>query len=248
MGARNRARAGPRGGSGARRAADSADRAYAAIRQWVVEFKLKPDERINELQFAQSLALSRTPVREALTRLASEGFLVFAPNRGFFCRSLDIADLIAVYEMRSIVERGGFELACRRASNAGIAALARFWADALRGYRRGDPDEMLSLDERFHLQLAELSGNQEIVRQVTAVNARIRFARRIVVAHGPRHARMIGEHTRLVAALRARNAARGMRILASHISLSVEDAQSVLKEVLFRLYVADAPQAGRRAA
>jgi DNA-binding GntR family transcriptional regulator len=248
MVAKGKTRPTGRPGNGVRRAADSADRAYAAIRQWIIEFKLKPEERINELQFAQALALSRTPVREALNRLASEGFLVFSPNRGFFCRSLDIADLVAVYELRSILERGGFELACRRASNAGIAALARFWADALRRYARGDPDEMLGLDEAFHRQLAELSGNHEIVRQVTAIDARIRFVRRIGIEHGPRHARMIGEHTRLVAALKARNAPRGMRILVQHISLSVEEAQKVLKEVLFRLYVSEPTPARRRAA
>ncbi len=229
-----------------RRAADSADRAYTAIRQWIIEFKLKPEERVNELKLAEALALSRTPVREALNRLASEGFLVFAPNRGFFCRSLDIADLIAVYELRSILERGSFELACQRASNAAITAFARSWADALVRYRRGDPDDRLRLDESFHRQLAELSGNDEIVRRIMAIHARIRFVRRI--GNEPPQPRRLAEHTRIVAALKARNAALGTRILAEHILLSVEDAQHVLKEALFRLYVSEAAPLGRRAA
>ncbi len=229
-----------------RRAADSAGRAYAAIRQWIIEFKLKPEQRVNELKLAEALSLSRTPVREALNRLASEGFLVFTPNRGFFCRSLDIADLIAVYEVRSILERGSFELACQRAPNAGIAALARSWAEALIRFRRGDPDELLSLDEAFHRQLAELSGNSEIVRRITAIHARIRFVRRI--SHDPPEPRRIAEHSRIVAALKARNAELGTRILAQHIALSVEDARLVLKEALFRLYVTAPAPLGRRAA
>ncbi len=229
-----------------RRAADSAGRAYAAIRQWIIEFKLKPQQRVNELKLAEALSLSRTPVREALNRLASEGFLVFTPNRGFFCRSLDIADLVAVYEVRSILERGSFELACQRASNAGIAALARFWGEALIRFRRGDPDELLSLDEAFHHQLAELSGNSEIVRRITAIHARIRFVRRI--SHDPPEPRRIAEHSRIVAALKARNAELGARILAQHIALSVEDARLVLKEALFRLYVTEPAPLGRRAA
>ena len=230
---------------GRRRAADSADRAYRAIRQWIIEFKLRPEERLNELHLARTLALSRTPVREALNRLASEGFLVFAPNRGFFCRSLDITDLIGVYETRSILERGAFELACKRASDAGIAALTRFWAGAQRHYRRRDPDEMLNLDEAFHRQLAELCGNRELVRQLAAIDARIRFVRRITIEHVPIQARLIEDHGGLVAALGARNASRGARILARHISLSVEDARALLKEVLFRLYV-DVPAPASR--
>ncbi|HUA78366.1 MAG TPA: GntR family transcriptional regulator [Acetobacteraceae bacterium] len=222
---------------GIHRAADSADRAYGAIRQWIIEFKLRPEERINELHLAQRLALSRTPVREALNRLASEGFVVFVPNRGFYCRSLDISDLIGVYEARAILERGAFALACKRASDAGIEAFARFWAGAQRNFRRRDPDEMLSLDEAFHRQLAELSGNQEIVRQLAAIDAKIRFVRRITLEHGPTQARLVEDHGALVAALEARNGVRGERVLAQHIFLSVEEARALLKEVLFRLYV-----------
>ena len=171
MGAKRKTRPAARPGTRPRRAADSADRAYRAIRQWIIEFKLRPEERLNELHLAKKLGLSRTPVREALNRLASEGFLVFVPNRGFFCRSLDIADLVGVFEMRSVLERGAFELACKRAPEAGIAALERFWTGAQRNYRRRDTDEMLSLDEAFHRQLAELSGNREIVRGLAAIDA-----------------------------------------------------------------------------
>ncbi len=238
MGAKRKTQSPARSGGGPRRAADSADRAYRAIRQWIIEFKLKPEERINELHLAAKLALSRTPVREALNRLASEGFLVFAPNRGFFCRSLDVTDLVGVYEMRLILERGAFELACKRASDAAIAAFARFWAGAQRRWRRRDPDELLNLDEAFHRQLVELSANREIARQLAAVDARIRFVRRISIERAEMQARMAEEHGALVAALADRNAARGGRILAQHIALSAEGARNVLKEVLFRLYVA----------
>ncbi|WP_245491999.1 GntR family transcriptional regulator, partial [Mesorhizobium sp. M7A.F.Ca.AU.001.01.1.1] len=58
-----------------RRAADSSERAYNTIRKLLVEFKLKPGERINEVQLSRGLGLSRTPIREALNRLASEGFV-----------------------------------------------------------------------------------------------------------------------------------------------------------------------------
>jgi len=214
--------------AGTRRPADSAGRAYSAIRGLVVEFRLKPDARINEFQLARELGLSRTPVREALNRLASEGFLTLSPNRGFFFRSL--------YETRAVLERGAFELACQRASPAQMDDLDTFWTRALRVYRRREVDQMLELDEEFHLRLARMAGNEELLRQLAGINARIRFARRIVIERGPLHAKMIDEHTQLIAALRARQAAKGRRILSAHISLSIEDARTAMKEVLFNLY------------
>ena len=78
----------PGGESETRRSADSSERAYHTIRKLLVEFRLKPEERINEVQLSRSLGLSRTPVREALNRLASEGFVtlttppVAAPTHG----------------------------------------------------------------------------------------------------------------------------------------------------------------------
>jgi DNA-binding GntR family transcriptional regulator len=219
-----------------RRPADSVLRAYAAIRAQVVDFRMKPGERVNEFQLARQLGLSRTPVREALNRLASEGFLVLTPNRGFFFRPLDIEALVQFYEVRSVLERGAFLLACERASEDGIVALIDYWTEAKRIYLRDDPDEKLDLDEGFHQRLASLSGNPEFARQLAAINARIRFARRTEIARGPRHAIMVDDHGTLITALERREAAVGSAILASHISLSIEDARAVLRDVLGAQY------------
>jgi DNA-binding GntR family transcriptional regulator len=226
-----------------RRPADSVLRAYAAIRAQVVDFRLRPGERVNEFQLARHLGLSRTPVREALNRLASEGFLELTPNRGFFFRPLDIEALVHFYEVRSVLERGSFMLACERATEAGIEDVANFWTEAKLAYRRDDPDEKLDLDEGFHLRLATLSGNPEFGRQLAAINARIRFARRTEIARGPRHAIMVDDHGKLVTALGRRQAAVGSAILAEHIALSIEDARAVLQDVLGGQY-ADGSTAG----
>lgn len=233
-----------------RRAADSAERAYRAIRQQLVEFRMRPAERINEVHLAQMLELSRTPVREALNRLASEGFVVFTPNRGFRFRGLDIDDLVDLFELRSIVETGAFALACERADEAGVLRLQDFWRQARIRYADNDADEILELDEAFHVQIAELSGNPEIVRQLQALNARIRFIRRVQIETGPQHADLVGDHSRLVDALAARDQARGLEVLRGHISLTFAEARAALNEALVRVEAPEAPaaQPRRRAA
>lgn len=230
-----------------RRAADSAERAYKAIRKQLVEFKMRPAERINEVHLAQMLDLSRTPVREALNRLASEGFVVFTPNRGFCFRGVDIDDLLDLFEMRSIIETGAFALACERADEAGIARLQAFWADARIRYENKDPDEILELDESFHVHLAELANNPEIVRQLIGVNARIRFVRRVQIENGPQHWSLVEDHSRIVQAIVDRDRERGIEILRSHISLTFAEARSVLKEALLKIFLPEqtTPRRGR---
>ncbi|MBS0560973.1 MAG: GntR family transcriptional regulator [Proteobacteria bacterium] len=224
------------GRTGLRRPADSVLRAYAAIRALVVEFRLKPGERVNEFQLARQLGLSRTPVREALNRLASEGFLDLTPNRGFFFRPLDIAALVHFYELRGVLERGAFVLACQRASDEAIEELATYWDKVLAQYGKAEPDWRLDVDEEFHRRLAGLSGNPEFVRQIEAIDARIRFARRTEIAHSPRVVHMLPDHARIIALLRARAADAGGALLVEHISLSVEEAGMVLAEALVGLH------------
>lgn len=229
-----------------RRAADSAERAYKAIRQQLVEFKMRPAERINEVHLAEMLELSRTPVREALNRLASEGFLVFTPNRGFCFRGLDIDDLLDLFEMRSIIETGAFALACERADETGIAKLQAFWADAHPRYDRRDPDEILELDEAFHVHLAELANNPEIVHQLTGMNARIRFVRRAQIENAPQHWSLVDDHARILQALVDRDRQRGVDILRQHISLTFAEARAALKEALLKSYLPDEDTPPRR--
>ena len=238
------ARAIPAGPDLQRRRADSAARAYAIIRRMVVDFRLRPNERLNEVQMARDLTLSRTPVREALQRLATEGFLSFVPNRGYFFRSPNITELVQIYEARAVLEKGAFGLACERLKPADLRALEQFWAHAVIEYRQRDPDRILELDETFHLKLAALSGNQELVRQLDGINARIRFVRRVQIERGPRHESMVGAHDELLEAARARDTARGQAILSSHIWMSIDDAADVLKEAVFKAFVgSDTPSA-----
>ena len=229
-----------------KRLADSANRAYRQIRKQLIEFKLKPDERINEVHFAKTLELSRTPIREALNRLATEGFVVFKPNRGFYFRSLDISDLLDLYEMRVIVETGGFAILCSRASDEGLARLQAYWDHAKARYAFGDGDEILDLDEGFHVLMAELSGNPEIVRQLEALNARTRFIRRVQIEHSSHD--LLDSHNRIVDAAMRRSADEGVALLQSHISMTVADAQAALKEALLKLFVTEKRPASRERA
>ncbi|MBB3966791.1 GntR family transcriptional regulator [Rhizobium metallidurans] len=219
-----------------RRAADSSERAYNAIRKLLIEFQLKPEERINEMRLAKSLAISRTPIREALNRLASEGFVSLTPNRGFFVRSLSTEGLIDLYELRSIIECAAFRLMCERASDEHIGRLQSYWGKIVDGYIDQPADDILAEDEGFHLLIAELSGNPELVNQLQAINARIRFIRRIQIEHRSHDNSLISTHSAIVEAAVARAADEGVELLRQHIELTVSATQQALKDALLRVY------------
>lgn len=231
-----------------RRLADSSERAYNAIRKQLVEFTLKPDERINEVQLARSLGVSRTPIREALNRLASEGFVSLTPNRGFFVRSLSTEGMIDLYEMRSVIECAAFRFMCARATDGQIDRLRAYWDAIVDEYQEHAPDVILAEDEGFHLLIAELSGNPELVHHLNAINARIRFIRRIQIEHT--HAKMqIDSHSAIVEAAVRRDSDKGVQLLRDHIEMTVSATQQALKDVLLKAFTANADsiRTGRRA-
>jgi DNA-binding GntR family transcriptional regulator len=86
------------------------EQVYDKLKQMSVGYDFKPGERLNEGVLASALGVSRTPLREALTRLTTEGLLRFSPGKGFFCRDLDAQEVFSLYEMRRIVETEALRL------------------------------------------------------------------------------------------------------------------------------------------
>jgi DNA-binding GntR family transcriptional regulator len=230
----------------ARRTADSSERAYNTIRKLLVEFGLRPGERINEVQLSRSLGVSRTPIREALNRLTSEGFVSLTPNRGFFVRNLSTEGLLDLYELRSIIECAAFKLMCERAEDSDIERLRAYWEAIVDGYRDQPPDVILGEDEGFHLLIAELSGNPEIVAQLATINARIRFIRRIQIEHPSHDKAQVSAHSGIVKAAVRRDAEAGMQLLREHIEMTVSATQQALKDALLKVFTPDTGAVSKR--
>ncbi|MBK3745957.1 GntR family transcriptional regulator [Paraburkholderia aspalathi] len=222
--------------SDTRRSADSSEKAYQTIRKLLVEFKLKPEERLNEVQLSRLLGVSRTPIREALNRLTSEGFVTAVPNRGFFVRSLNIEGLIGLYELRSIIECAAFRLMCQRASDEQLAKLETYWDAIVDDYSDQPPDAILAADEGFHLLIVELSGNSELVNQLESINARIRFIRRIQIEHRSHDQTLIATHSAIVDAAAKRDIEHGVKLLQNHIEMTVSATREALKDALLKVF------------
>lgn len=219
------------------RAADSVDKVYEEIKTMAVEYRFKPGERVNEVELAAKLGVSRTPVREALNRLARDSFMSFVPNKGFYARDITPEGVRELYELRAAIERAAFRLACQRGSDEEIAAMAASWQNGsnIRALKTNWA-KLAEADEVFHLGIVKLSGNQRMLSALEAINSLIRFFRRIDVENQRRRLRSFDDHAAILDRLKQRDADKGGELIERHITLSSEHAVEVSKEGLARIF------------
>jgi DNA-binding GntR family transcriptional regulator len=125
-------------------ASSLADQAYVAIRDLVVSLDLAPGALIDERHLIESLGIGRTPVREALRRLAQEQLVEVFPRRGMFVTGVDVRDLARISEVRAVLEPEAARLAAERATDEERDELAGLGDQIKRGA------DLMGLDERIH--------------------------------------------------------------------------------------------------
>jgi DNA-binding GntR family transcriptional regulator len=125
-------------------ASSLADRAYVAIRDLIVSLELPPGALIDERQLVENLGIGRTPVREALRRLAQEQLVEVFPRRGMFVTGVDVRDLARISEVRAVLEPEAARLAAERATDDERDDLAAL-GDEIKG-----GTDLMGLDERIH--------------------------------------------------------------------------------------------------
>lgn len=213
---------------------------YEKLKVMSVRYEFKPGERLNEGVLAKALGVSRTPLREALTRLFAEGLLLFVPGKGFFCRRLDVNEVFSLYEMRTVLEVGALHISIERAKGEDIDALLAFLDTT--GPEPGDRtvDELVDLDETFHERLMTMSGNAEMLRVLQNINARIRFVRWIDMERCDRRVSQ-NDHREILLGLKARDINVCAPILIRHISRRLDQISSALKEGYAQIYMSAVP-------
>jgi len=139
--------------------ASLADRAYVAIRSLIVSLELAPGDPIREPELTAKLGIGRTPIREALRRLALERLVEVYPRRGMFVTTVDVRDLARLCEVRAVLEPEAARLAAERATKPDLEGLTALIEELL-DPRRRDDRALIDLDERIHRTIYRTSHNQ----------------------------------------------------------------------------------------
>ena len=214
-------------------------RVYERIKAMVTTFRLRPAERVNEVELARQLGVSRTPVREALNRIAANGFLSAMANKGYTVRPLDAKQIFDLYEYRSALELAIVKHVGQRASKEDLQLLAAFTEES-RDMPETDEQaiHLLALDEEFHERLAALSGNSEFLRAIQSINERIRFVRWMDLKS--RRSLVRNDHPDIVRYLQAGDIARVEDIVTQHMAHSYEELVELTRASFAEIYTSNA--------
>jgi DNA-binding GntR family transcriptional regulator len=207
--------------SGHIRADSVVDLAYQRIRSMVIEGEIPPGSRLGQVELAEQLGVSRTPVREALRRLTGEGLAEFVPNRGFRAASPSIDDVLRRLEVRSLVEPGIARLAAARRTDADLERLQEtIEREAAAETRIAAHDA----SRDFHITLAHAAGNRDLVSVLEAMWI-VEIGRRLLAARATSadwRESDVAEHRAIAAAVAERDGERAARLMVEHIGEALQ--------------------------
>ncbi|MBM3373493.1 MAG: GntR family transcriptional regulator [Betaproteobacteria bacterium] len=211
-----------------------ADQAYARIKQRIFDFELMPGDRLSESELAEAMAVSRTPLRQALQRLQHEGFVEAIPKVGWLVPPLSFDKFDELYDFRVLIECFAVRELCADATERpGLAALAAVW-HVKEAQRLTDPLEVGLLDEAFHLAIVESTGNREMLRTYREITERMRIIRRLDFTVSDRVAATCAEHGKILTAIQRRRADEAQRLLSAHIEHSKLEVRKITLDTLYQ--------------
>jgi DNA-binding GntR family transcriptional regulator len=202
-------------------AASYADRAYYAIRELIVTLELPPGAVVREPELTERLGIGRTPVREALRRLAQERLIEVFPRRGMFVTKVDVRDLARLCEVRSALEPEAARLAAERATQADLVELQELLTE-LDGPKRRDPRAHIDLDERIHRAIYHASHNPFLVETLEEYYAHALRIWMVALTRTDIGA-AVGGHRDVLEAIVRGNGLRAAELMREHVE-SFEDA------------------------
>ncbi|WP_029165232.1 GntR family transcriptional regulator [Aminiphilus circumscriptus] len=202
----------------------SADYVYQELRHRIITKQLKPGQRLPEVNIAVQMGVSRTPVREALRRLASEGLVLVIPNSGARLASPSRREIEDAYVVREQLESLAIRLAVGRLSDRHLRRLEETVIAEERAFEEKNLELYLEVNESFHRIIAEASGNRVLADYVENILARTNV---YIVFYDPFYDietnPSIAEHRAIVNALRLRDEEKAVALMREHLALSMQD-------------------------
>jgi DNA-binding GntR family transcriptional regulator len=178
------------------------DEVYLALKRWIVDGTLTPGEKVRDLELADRLGVSRMPVREALNRLADEGFVEMSANRWTRVTPLDPEDAKQIYPIIWSLERLAISMAAPQLGAHEMAAMERCNARLRRALDAGDPVEASRADADFHQVFIDATGNPELGKILSSVKVKLRRLEVAYFGGSLVASRSIEEHEAVIDALR----------------------------------------------
>lgn len=198
------------------------------IRDMIIEGLLPSGMRIHEGQLGEQLGISRTPLREALKVLASEGLVELVPGRGATVRKLNPKDVLDMLEVLSHLERMAGPLTCRNATDEDIREVRRLHEEMMVFYAARDRLRYFKLNQQIHSLMIALSGNESLSLVHDILQTRMKRIRYLGDQKEETWQAAVADHESMMAALEARDGLRLSKAMADHLSGTWERIKSAI--------------------
>jgi DNA-binding GntR family transcriptional regulator len=195
------------------------DQAYAMLRKAIADadiYATREPVRLDERMLSETLGVSRTPIREAMTLLEQEGFLRTVPRRGIYIVRKSKREIVEMIQMWAALESMAARLATQHATDEEISRLRHMFDN----FRDSTPaehiEEYSDANIAFHQAIVELSKSQIILDTIKNIFVHVRAIRRMTISQSDRAARSIVDHLRIIEALEARDTELAERLVRQH--------------------------------
>lgn len=197
-----------------------ADRAYEAIRSRILGNGIAAGEFVREKELSEAMGVSRTPVREALGRLASEGFLERIPHRGFRVPDEGLCHLLELYPIVACLDLLAGKLALPRLTPADLAHLRETNEQLREADKRQDVRALIRLNNQFHRLFGERSGNKRLADLLEDLRTQVTHLELWYYSYQEHTERSISEHDAIIRAIEQGDHERALAILEKNMYLT----------------------------
>jgi DNA-binding GntR family transcriptional regulator len=188
------------------------------LRNLITRGDLAPGEKVPEKELCNQFGVSRTPLREALKVLASEGIVTLRPNRGAMVSALTVRELEEVFPVMGALEALSGEIACAHITDREIASIRKMHETMVGHWKRRELQPYFRLNQQIHEAILEATRNETLKSIYRGLSGRILSARYIANMSPERWAKAVEEHEAILTALDARDGAGLSKILKAHLA------------------------------
>ena len=206
------------------------DKVYQQIKQMMINYELIPGQRLIFNDLAEKMGVSRTPVNNALSLLAKEGFLDFTPHQGYTVHQITKEEADSLYELREILEIAAIEKVIANLTPEKLKVLERKQKSFEQAVAEKVSRGRFFLDQEFHAGIVELSGNLYLADYFREVYQRIFLRHRVGPLRGERAVQAPVEHDNILEAIKERDVARARQAISNHIKAGKEYIYSYIFE------------------
>ncbi|WP_395548942.1 MULTISPECIES: GntR family transcriptional regulator [unclassified Lacrimispora] len=193
------------------------DVVFNTLRQAILKGELAPGERLMEIQLAERLGVSRTPIREAIRKLELEGLVLMIPRKGAEVAKISEKSLRDVLEVRRSLEELAIELACQRMTSEAVEELEKKQEEFKEAVEQGNPMEIAETDEAYHDVIYKGTCNDRLVQMINNLREQMYRYRLEYIKDEDKRQILLLEHDNILRAVRQRKVQEAKEAMREHI-------------------------------